>query len=456
MNVQKIGLVFQRDFLATVTTKGFIFGLLIFPALFALVAFAAPRVMRASSPPVKGTVAIVDPTGDVAAAFQAAVAPSAIRARRIANARRTVAQAAPGAEGLVGSNAALEQAIGQVPDLTVNVEPADADADAQKKWLLDGGETNGRLAAIVVHRNAARRDVPGGEFGTYDLYTSRALTDQTENAIHESLREALVSARLRASNLDQQEVEATMRVRRPQALVISASGEQRMQRDLTRALPFVLGILMFMGIIIGGQGLMTSTVEEKSSRVVEVLLASVSPFDLMAGKLLAQLVVGLVTIGVYVGLGFLALFQFAMLGLVDPLLVVYLIVFYILSYLIFGALMMAIGAAVNQMQEAQSMFGPVMLVLMVPYMLSPIIGRAPNSTFSVVMSFLPPFNTFSMMSRLASDVPPPAWQVGLTVLVGLAAALATVWFTAKVFRIGLLMHGKPPSFATLLRWARAA
>jgi ABC-2 type transport system permease protein len=456
MNVRKIGLVFQRDFLATVTTKGFIFGLLVMPALFALGAFAVPRMMRSSSPPVRGTVAIVDPTGTVAAAFQSAVAPSAIRARRLANARRTVAQAAPGAEGVVGSDAALQQAIGQVPELTVKIEPADAGADAQRKWLLDRGDTNGRLAAIVVHRSATRRNVPDGEFGTYDLYTSRALTDQTENAIHESLREALVSARLKASNLDQQEVEATMRVRRPQALVISASGEQRMQRDLTRALPFVLGILMFMGIIIGGQGLMTSTVEEKSSRVVEVLLASVSPFDLMAGKLLAQLVVGLITIGVYVGLGFLALFQFAMLGLFDPLLVVYLIVFYILSYLVFGALMMAIGAAVNQMQEAQSMFGPVMLLLMVPYMLSPFIGRAPNSTFSVVMSFLPPFNTFSMMSRLASDVPPPAWQVGLTVLVGLAAALATVWFTAKVFRIGLLMHGKPPNFATLLRWARAA
>ena len=82
--------------------------------------------------------------------------------------------------------------------------------------------------------------------------------------------------------------------------------------------------------------------------------------------------------------------------------------------------MMAIGAAVNQMQEAQSLFGPVMLLLMVPYMLSPIIGRAPNSTFSMVVSFMPPINTFAMMSRLASDAPPPAWQVWLTVLVGLA------------------------------------
>lgn len=455
MNVQKIGLVFRRDFVATVATKGFIFGLLIMPALFALIAVAAPRVMNASSPPVKGSVAIVDPTGEVAEPFRAAVAPSAIRERRLANARRAVSQAAPGAEAMATDDT-LQRAIGQIPELAVTVQPPDADVEAQKQWLLDGGENSGRLAVIVIHRTAVRRERAEGEFGTYDIYSSRALTDQTEEAIHQSLREALVGARLRSSNLDQREVEATMRVREPQAVMVSASGEQTMRRGLTNALPFILGILMFMGIMIGGQGLMTSTVEEKSSRVVEVLLASVSPFELMAGKLLAQLAVGLITIGVYVGLGFLALFQFAMFGLVDPLLVVYLIVFFMLSYLVFGALMMAIGAAVNQMQEAQSMFGPVMLMLMVPYMLSPIIGRAPNSTFAVVMSFLPPFNTFSMMSRLASDAPPPLWQVGLTILVGLAAAWATVWFTAKVFRIGLLMHGKPPNFATLVRWARAA
>jgi ABC-2 type transport system permease protein len=145
-----------------------------------------------------------------------------------------------------------------------------------------------------------------------------------------------------------------------------------------------------------------------------------------------------------------------MFGLVDPVLVVYLVVFYVLSYLVFGAMMMAIGAAVNEMNEAQSLFGPVMLVLMVPYMLSPIIGRAPNSTFATLASFMPPINTFVMMSRLSSDAPPPMWQVLLTIAIGLAAACAAVWFAAKVFRIGLLMHGKPPNFATLLRWARAA
>ena len=217
-----------------------------------------------------------------------------------------------------------------------------------------------------------------------------------------------------------------------------------------------MGIMLFMGIMIGGQTLMTSTIEEKSSRVVEVLLAAVSPVELMGGKLLGQLGVGLLVMGVYIGVGLLGLFQFAMLGLIDPMLVVYLFVFFLLSYLLFGALMSAIGAAVNQIADAQSLMGPVMLLLIAPYVLTPFIGRAPNSTFSIAASFIPPINTFAMMARLASDTPPPTWQVLLTIVVGLAAAAIAVWFAAKIFKIGLLMHGKPPSFATLVRWARMA
>jgi ABC-2 type transport system permease protein len=270
------------------------------------------------------------------------------------------------------------------------------------------------------------------------------------------MRQALVNARVRASNLDAATVEATMRVRRPTATIVTESGEQQSLPGFRAMLPFALALLMFMGVIVGGQTLMTSTIEEKSSRVVEVLLAAVSPFELMAGKLIGQLGVGLLTTMIYVGVGVLALFSFAMLGLLDPMLIVYLLVFFLITYLVFGALMMAIGAAVNQTAEAQSLMGPVMILMIMPYMLSPIIGRAPNSTFSIAISFIPPINTFAMMSRLASDAPPPAWQVWLTVVIGFGAACGAVWFAAKVFRIGLLMHGKAPNFATLIRWARMA
>jgi ABC-2 type transport system permease protein len=108
------------------------------------------------------------------------------------------------------------------------------------------------------------------------------------------------------------------------------------------------------------------------------------------------------------------------------------------------------------MREAQSLMAPVMVALMAPWMFAPVIGREPNSLFAIALSFIPPVNTFAMMIRLASNTPPPAWQVLLTIAVGLAAACGVTWFAAKIFKVGLLMHGKAPNMATLMRWARQA
>jgi ABC-2 type transport system permease protein len=130
--------------------------------------------------------------------------------------------------------------------------------------------------------------------------------------------------------------------------------------------------------------------------------------------------------------------------------------FFMIAYLTYGALMLTVGAAVNQIADAQSLMLPIMILLLVPYMLTAIVGQAPNSTLSVTLSFVPPMNTFMMLARLASDTPPPDWQVALTALGGIAFAVMVLWFAAKVFRVGLLLQGKPPDFATLIRWARMA
>ncbi len=457
--MKKIGLIAAREFVTTVGNKGFVIGLLVMPAILAVAAVAGPRILSARTPQVRGDVAVIDVTGRVSGQLRTELDPATIQARREAAARRAIARAVPAGAPSGTASAAQQVLVGQAPALRIVERPAGADLNQEKNWLVAPGapETDERhLALIVIQPDAVARAEGKPDFGSYQLFVSTSLDDNTENVIHEALRLALVNARFAASGMDQEVMEASMRVDRPQSVIVAVGGEQGAQRAFTRALPFIMGIMLFMGIMIGGQTLMTSTIEEKSSRVVEVLLAAVSPFELMAGKLLGQLGVGLLVMGIYVGLGVLALFQFAMLGLLNPLLVLYLLVFFLLSYLVFGALMSAIGAAVNQMADAQSLMGPVMLMLIAPYVLTPMIGRAPNSTFSVAVSFIPPVNTFAMMARLASDAPPPAWQVWLTVLVGLAAAGGAVWFAAKVFKIGLLMHGKPPNFATLVRWARAA
>ena len=146
------------------------------------------------------------------------------------------------------------------------------------------------------------------------MYVWRGLDQATESVLFEAIRQALVNARVRASKLDAAAIEATLRVRRPTATIVTETGEQQSLPAFRAMLPFALALLMFMGVIVGGQTLMTSTVEEKSSRVVEVLLAAVSPFELMAGKLIGQMGVGLLVLAVYLGLGFMGVMSFAMIS----------------------------------------------------------------------------------------------------------------------------------------------
>jgi len=136
--------------------------------------------------------------------------------------------------------------------------------------------------------------------------------------------------------------------------------------------------------------------------------------------------------------------------------VLYLFVFFVLGFFTIGSLMMAVGSAVNDLREAQSLMMPITLVMIAPWILWMPISRNPDSTLSVVVSFLPPVNSFGMMLRLASSHPPPFWQAWLSIAFGVVGVVGAVWFASKVFRIGLLMFGKPPDFATLVRWVRAA
>jgi ABC-type Na+ efflux pump permease subunit len=250
------------------------------------------------------------------------------------------------------------------------------------------------------------------------------------------------------------EVRSMTTVAAPPSVTITAGTERRTASAFNRSVPFIFAGLLVFGVMIGGQTLLTSTVEEKSSRVIEVLLSAVSPFELMAGKILGQMAVSLLVLGLYVGMGLVVLTSFAMLGLLNPMLIVYLLVFFFITYLLFASVFGAIGAAVTEMREAQALLSPVMIVLMAPWMLAFPVSREPNSVMAVAMSFIPPTNSFFMMVRLASTSPPPMWQVWLSAVIGLAAALAATWAAAKIFRVGLLMYGKPPNFATLMRWVR--
>lgn len=142
--------------------------------------------------------------------------------------------------------------------------------------------------------------------------------------------------------------------------------------------------------------------------------------------------------------------------LISPLTVILIFIFFLLAYFMFASLMAAIGSAVNDLREAQSLMTPVMLLMMMPYIFFMPVIRAPNSMFSTIVSFIPPISPFIMIMRVASNDPPPNWQIALAILLNMIAVVLFLWIAAKVFRVGLLMFGKPPNFRTLFKWIRMA
>jgi len=458
--MKRVWLVAQREFVAAVMNKGFVIGLLVMPAIIAVLVMVMPRLMSTQGSQIRGEIAVIDATGQVFDGLRAGLTQEAITRRRTEGARRALENAPAPVRTVAdeSSDAAIERAMGVAPSFTLLQRAATADVQSEKRWLTDTVPQDAprHLALVVIHPDAITQDAARTEYGGYDIYIPDNTDERVETTIYDAMREALVSARVRAHNMDRAQVEAVMRVRRATSVTVTAGAERRTNVGFNRFLPFIFAGLLVFGIMIGGQTLLTQVIEEKSSRVIEVLLSAVSPLELMAGKILGQMAVSMLVLALYIAMGLLLLTSFAMLGLVDPMLIVYLIVFFLVGYLVFASAFAVVGAAVNEMREAQSLMTPVMLALMAPWFFATPIGRDPDSAFSVAMSLLPPVNTFAMMIRLASTTPPPFWQVGLSLVIGVASAVAAMWFAAKIFKVGLLMHGKPPNIGTLIRWARQA
>jgi len=423
--------------------------------------------MRQGPPAVSGTVTVVDPTGLVSGAVAAYLEPARIEERRqktyervqraMPSALRSATErtGAPGGSQ-PGNPAAL---MGQVPHLRVVALEPGADIEAAKDLLKIPGsrETrpDERLALVVVHRDAVQKAAGRPGFGSFDLYVRGKLDSRVTDEIKDGVRDAIIAARVRQSGLDRATLDELTTVENVPTRTVTAAGERQTHDLLNMFIPMALLGLLLMSLLMSGQSLMTTTIEEKSSRVVEVLLSAVSPMELMVGKILGQFAVGLLVLALYLGLGLIALLSFASLGLIDPALILFLLVFFLLSYLSVGAFMAAVGSAVNELREAQGLMTPAMMILMIPWFLWMPISRDPNSTLALVLSFVPPLSNFVILLRLASSAPPPLWQTLLAIVAGAIGVVVSLWFAAKVFRIGLLMYGKPPNLGTLIRWARS-
>jgi ABC-2 type transport system permease protein len=367
------------------------------------------------------------------------------------------------------AQSAVDQAISKA-DLSVEILPADADEAKEKASLAeanvhakegDGSGPPPRVALAVIPAESVQPRADGS-YAPFNLYTAPKLDFEVKDRIEEKVGEAIVDARIRsdqrlnATGLSTEAVRSILRSPKSIIATVTREGDKKDTGAFQFFLPMAFMGLLLMSIMTGGQYLLTTTVEEKSSRVMEVLLSAVSPLQLMVGKIIGQMCVGLMILTVYSGVGIAGLVVFSLMHMLDPMLLVYMFIFFFIAFFTIASLMAAAGSAVSEMREAQTLMTPIMVIVMLPWLLWMPISRAPNSLFSTLMSFTPGINPFVMMIRLTGSEPPPAWQIPVAILIGLITVVIASWAAAKIFRIGVLLYGKPPNLRTLIRWVRMA
>ncbi len=216
--------------------------------------------------------------------------------------------------------------------------------------------------------------------------------------------------------------------------------------------PIALMFVMFIVIMTTTPQLMQTVLEEKMSKISEVLLGSITPFELMMGKLLGNVGVALLLAGLYVGAAYGAAAHYGYGDIMPPSLLAAAVLFIVLGVTLFGSLFMAVGSACNELKDAQSLMFPVMMLALLPTFFWSVVLTKPSSPIAVGVSLFPPATPFLMLMRMALQPSPPAWQVLLSIVLTTATAVVCIWAAGKIFRVGLLMQGKAPTFATLARW----
>lgn len=455
----KVLLVAWREFRSTVFTRAFIIGAFVLPLVFygVLTGAAVLGLFNRKVEALTGTVAIADTTPGSVVAQRLAPRLTREAFEQRAKQERERALAFLSAQfGDALPEEAREQALqranlavrGEAPDVTLEILPEGADLEAQKQAVLAGE----KLALVVVGPDS----IPPG--GAFELSVGRKVRADFVEAIEDAVGDSVVDTRLADAGVDPLTVRTLWQRPTAKKATLTSAGEAKGGDTVARIVPFVFLMLLAMGIFTGGSYLLMSTIEEKSSRVMEVLLSSVSPMQLMTGKIIGHGLVGLLLLTVYAATGLFAAYQFNVLSVIPPSTLAWLLVYFVVGYFIFAAMFAAIGAAVTEIREAQSLQGPLMggAMLLIYLGIFAVIGN-PNSPLAQVLSFVPPATPFVMSMRISQiGNPPPMWQVVGSTAFAIVFMVALMWAAAKIFRIGVLMYGKPPTLKVLLNWLKQA
>lgn len=327
-------------------------------------------------------------------------------------------------------------------------------------------------AILVIGSNAIEDPSQG-----ITLLTRNSISMMTDAYITGQLKNAIEDIRLEAYNIPdiKQIIESVHADVALSTIRIDAEQDKETSSEFSYILALVLDMLLYMFILLYGQMVMTSIIEEKNNRVLEIVVSSVKPFQLMMGKIagvgfvaITQILIwaALIAVGISVALPFLtpetvgeqsstemmaAVSQISDTGFLLTILVCT-VLFFIGGFLFYSSIYAAIGSAVSNVQDASQLSTIATLPVIIGIIASMAIIQDPNSAFSFWISIIPFTSPMAMMSRLPYGV--PFWEIALSVCVLYLSFLFMIWLCGKIYRVGIFMYGKKPTLIEIIRWAR--
>ena len=430
--MRKIFEIARREYMDTVKTRTFVLSLLFTPVLIVGIGFFTSRISQVEGgrPPVK--VLVTDLTAQLAGEIEAAT-----NKHNESNPKRQII-------------------FESLPAVSLVEPPVQDDANAVEehgRGRLRSGEAE---AYIVIDANIISGD---GRMYVYTYKSKPNMMDATW-AVQEFIRNAVIEQRCKVQNISQKLLDEIRNVSIEQVEIGETASEQRVQSQgqntVKMMVPFFFMFMIYMGIIGIGQQMLSSVIEEKNSRIIEMLLSAVSPFELMAGKIFGLGAIGLTIIGLWTAVSYGSVLWQGISVDIGGKLLLFFVIYYILGFLLFSSLLAAIGSVCNTLKETQELMMPVILILILPMIAWFKLVQSPDGVFTRVLSIVPPVSPLVMPLRISAGSNVGIIEILASVGLLAASVLLMMWLAGKIFRTGILMYGKRPSLREISRWLRAS
>ena len=435
----KIFTVAWREFRDTALTKAFLFGAVIMPIFMIGLFIVVVPLLDTEDEPLQGTVAIIAPD-DVVTELEVLYDSGD-------NAIQEQLEKLP---DIVKNDPMAKMVLPQATEAEIEIEVFGSSKTEELKDQVQAGDF---LACIIVPEDIVK-NLDSKEL--LEVFIPNEFSPDHTNFVTSNVEKAVVNARLKRQGHDPIQVRSLLKRPRAHAMRIQEDGEVAADNKLARTLlPMAFLLLLWIAAFTSGNYLLTTTIEEKSNKVIEVLLSAISPMQLLSGKILGQAGVSAVILAMYGFAAIVGLIAFAMMDLVTFSQLGLFLVYFVMGYFMIATMMVAVGSAVSELSDAQSLMGPMMLIMMVPFMLWPILTEHPQGIVAVTSSYIPPLIPFVMIIRITATTEPiMMWEILLSIVVGYLSVFCMVWMAARIFRIGILLQGKPPNIFQLVHWIR--